>query len=374
VSIPSSPSRLPGRSIGLTAGRWFAAVAFAAAFGASAQTVPLSHVAHDYAYRSPAGLTAPQAGVAASHDVRIEGAKWLRLQFDATELPAGAMLRMTSLQDGARQHLDATRLQQWQYTSAYFNGPAVRVELLAGAGGRAGAFGIDKVYAGSPGEEPESRCGPTDDRVSSNAVDRARLLNIGCTANLMKQGCFITAGHCISTQSLVNVVEFNVPKSDADGSLNHPPPEDQYVPNVATRQFTDGGIGNDWGVFVVFPNSETGLMPLEAQGHGLRLARDMPAVGDPVKITGYGVDTGVDNQTQQLSKGPIASVDTNNTILRYQADTEGGNSGSAVLSGGRVVAIHTHAGCTQGGGANQGTLFTHAGFKAAYKALCKVTE
>lgn len=364
MSISSfAPFRLPGR--------WFAAVAFAAAFGASAQTVPLSHVAHDYAYRSPAGLTAPQASVAASHEVRIEGADWLRLQFDPLQLPEGAVLRMTSLQDGARQHLDATRLAQWQYTSAYFNGPAVRVELLAGAGGQAGAFGITKVYAGAPGEQPESQCGPTDDRVSSSAVDRARLLNIGCTANLMKQGCFITAGHCLSSQGLVNVVEFNVPKSNANGSLNHPAPKDQYAPDVATRKFTDGGIGNDWGVFVVFPNSETGLMPLEAQGHGLALSKTVPAVGDKVKITGYGVDDGVDNQTQQVSKGPIASVDTANTILRYQADTEGGNSGSAVLSGARVVAIHTHAGCTNGGGANQGTLFTHAGFKAAYKALCK---
>jgi V8-like Glu-specific endopeptidase len=368
VSLSSSaPSRLSGRRIG----RWFAAVAFAAAFGASAQTVPLSHVAHDYAYQSPAGLTAPQAGVAASHDVRIEGAAWLRLQFDSLQLPAGAVLRMTSLQDGAQQHLDATRLEQWQYTSAYFNGPAVRVELLAGAHGQAGRFGISKVYAGEAGEQPESQCGPTDDRVSSEAVDRARLLNIGCTANLMKQGCFITAGHCLSTQSLVNVVEFNVPKSNANGSLNHPPPKDQYAPDTATRQFTDGGIGNDWGVFVVFPNSETGLTPLQAQGHGLALSRTVPLVGDKVKITGYGVDDGVDNQTQQISKGPITSVDANATTLRYQADTEGGNSGSAVLAGTRVVAIHTHAGCTLNGGANQGTLFTHAGFKSAYKALCK---
>jgi len=368
--IPSSPSRLSGRAIGRHVGRWFAAVAIAAAFGASAQTVPLSHVAHDYAYRSPDGLTAPQAGVAASHEVRIQGAEWLRLQFDPMRLPAGAVLRMTSLQDGAQQHLDATRLEQWQYSSAYFNGPAVRVELLAGAGGQAGAFGITKVYAGTQGEGTESQCGPTDDRVSSDAVDRARLLNIGCTANLMKQGCFITAGHCLSSQSLVNVVEFNVPKSNANGSLNHPAPKDQYAPDVATRKFTDGGIGNDWGVFVVFPNSETGLMPLEAQGHGLALSKTVPAVGDTVKVTGYGVDDGVDNQTQQISKGPITSVDTNSTTLRYQADTEGGNSGSAVIADGRVVAIHTHAGCTQNGGANQGTLFTNAGFKKAYKQVC----
>ena len=76
----------------------------------------------------------------------------------------------------------------------------------------------------------------------------------------------------------------------------------------------------------------------------------------------------------QYSTGPIDSVDTASTTLRYKADTEGGNSGSAVLSGGRVVAIHTHAGCTQSGGANKGTLFTNAGFKKAFKQVCTTTN
>ena len=44
----------------------------------------------------------------ATHVVRQEGARWLRLRFDAIELPAGSVLRLTSLADGARQHLNAT--------------------------------------------------------------------------------------------------------------------------------------------------------------------------------------------------------------------------------------------------------------------------
>jgi hypothetical protein len=46
----------------------------------------------------------------------------------------------------------------------------------------------------------------------------------------------------------VNVVEFNVPPSQANGNLVHPAPSDQYVP-TNERQFIDGGIGNDWGLF-----------------------------------------------------------------------------------------------------------------------------
>ena len=61
-------------------------------------------------------------------------------------------------------------------------------------------------------------------------------------------------------------------------------------------------------------------------------------------------------------------------VLRYRADTEGGNSGSAVLVGGRVVAIHTHGGCTQGGGANQGTLVSHKGFRRAYREVCQTAQ
>lgn len=353
--------------------RAFALAALAAAsLSATGQTVGLAQDTHAYAFYS-AESVARQAGVVASHDVVIENADWLRLQFDSVKLPKGAVLRITSLKDGAQQHLNAKTLAQWQNTSAYFNGSAVRVELLADKAGRTGQFGIVKVLAGKPQPVTESQCGANDDRVASNVADRARLIDVGCTVNLMAKGCFITAGHCLATPSLVDVVEFNVPKSNSNGSLNHPAPKDQYVPTT-NRKSSNGGVGNDWGVFTVSPNSETGKMPLEAQGGGLKLAKAVPAVGDKVDIHGYGVDTGVDNQTQQYSTGPIATVDTAATTLKYAADTEGGNSGSAVLTSGRVVAIHTHAGCTQSGGANQGTLYTNAAFKKAFKQVCGTAQ
>ncbi len=364
-STPSSRSVLS---------RWLAAAALAAAsLSSQAGPVGLSQDTHAYAYRSGPAAVVKQPGVVASHDVRIDGADWLRLQFDGVQLPRNAQLRITSLQDGAQQHLNAKTLAQWQNTSAYFNGSAVRVELLATRAGQAGQFGISKVLAGKPQELPESQCGTTDDRVASNVADRARLLDVGCTANLMVKGCFITAGHCLASASLVDVVEFNVPASNANGSLNHPAPKDQYVP-TANRQFSNGGIGKDWGVFTVAPNTETGLTPLQAQGAGLKMSKTVPAVGDEARVHGYGVDSGTANQTQQLSVGPVDSVNIASTILRYRADTEGGNSGSAVLSGGRVVAIHTHAGCTQTGGANQGTLFTNTAFKKAFKAVCSAAQ
>lgn len=300
--------------------------------------------------------------------ITAEGAPWVRLLFKRLELQPGVTLRITSLQDGAQQNLNARSARDWRQTSAYFNGASVRVELIGARPGQRNRVEIAQLMVGQA--QPESQCGPTDDRVASNVANRARLLDVGCTANLMANGCFITAGHCLSTASLVDVVEFNVPLSNSNGSLNHPPPSDQYVP-TANRQFTNGGIGNDWGVFTVSPNSETGLTPLQAQGPGLPLASTVPAVGQTVEIVGYGVDTGTANQTQQVHSGAITSVSTSLNRLQYKVDTTGGNSGSAVLHSGEVVAIHTHAGCnTDGSGANQGTLFTHPGFQSGYAAVC----
>lgn len=309
-----------------------------------------------------------QSGMQTEHVVRVDGAQSLRLRFDRAELAPGSVLRLTSLADGARQHLNATTIQQWRHTSAYFNGSAVKVELLAAEGSRGDRIGIGAVIATRQGEGTESQCGATDDRVPSSADNRARLLQMGCTANLTADGCFITAGHCLDVSSPNDVVEFNVPLSNPNTTLNHPPPSDQYMP-TGTMQFANGGLGNDWGVFTVFPNTETGLTPLQAQGPGLEFTATKPRRRNIVEITGYGVDTGTANQTQQVSTGAVTSVA--GTVLKYKADTEGGNSGSAVLVGGRVVAIHTNGGCARSGtGANSGTMIGNTAFQSAYAAVC----
>lgn len=283
---------------------------------------------------------------------------------------------MTSVLDDAWQRLTAGSLAQWGNTSAYFNGSQVRVQLVAGAGTADNHIEIATVLAGIADEATaEAQCGPIDDRVSSNEPERGRLLDIGCTAQLMNQNaCLITAGHCLSESDDANVVEFNVPLSNADGSIIHSRPEDQYaLTNV--RDFVDGGVGNDWGVFTVHPNADTGLTPFEAQGAHLNLSNTTPVAGDTIEVVGYGVDSGADNQTQQISFGPVTSA--SGTTASYQSDTEGGNSGSAVTfqESVEVVAIHSHGGCsTSGDGSNSGTLITHPDFVAAFNQICSVID
>ncbi|MCA0174679.1 MAG: trypsin-like serine protease [Proteobacteria bacterium] len=357
--------------------RHLLALAAGLVLGASAlaQTASDEFVLRDYAFDSATARSEAAAG----HVVRLEGAPWVRLLFKQVELAPGAKLRITSLQDGAVQHLDAASLRQWQWSSAYFNGSAVKVEVLGNAKGS--RFAIGKVMVGKTGAElaaaraeaarqndTESQCGTTDDRVPSIVRYSARLMSVGCTANLMNTGCFTTAGHCMTSASSAKVVEFNVPPSQANGNVVHPAPKDQYT-LTNNRKFVQTVIGNDWGAFTTNPNSETGLTALQAQGASLTFGPS-PAVGDTAQIDGYGVDSGTANQTLQVNSGPITEVNAAATRLRYRADTEGGNSGSAVLVNGQMVAIHTNAGCTRTGGANQGTLISNAAFQTAYEEVC----
>ena len=157
-------------------------------------------------------------------------------------------------------------------------------------------------------------------------------------------------------------MQFNVPASLPSGTLQHPGPEDQYTVDDATRVFVNGGVGNDWGVFETFANTTTGLTAIQAQGTSFNLAQDL---GPPtIRITGYGIDGGTANQTQQTHAGPNAG--SSGTTMRYQTDTTGGNSGSPVIDDANDIAVgvHTHGGCFSGGGNNNGTSTFNTAFWA----------
>ena len=99
--------------------------------------------------------------------VEVPHATWIRLTFEEALLADGTVLRMTSLADGAMQHHTATTLEQWNNTSAYFNGDAVRVELIARPGGAQSRILITNVLIGLPPDGGiESQCGPLDDRLT----------------------------------------------------------------------------------------------------------------------------------------------------------------------------------------------------------------
>ena len=232
---------------------------------------------------------------------------------------------------------------------------------------------LDKLFVG---ETPSSIfteraiCGD-DDRISSSDGAIGRMVPVGCTAWIASNGLIVSAGHChyYSSDFSEEIVEFNVPQSLDDGSIQHPGAEDQYIMgDNESHSFSPGYIGNDWLVFEVQNNDSTGLSPIDAQNTSLELDRTSTInSNEQFSITGFGVDgpapyygadlnnRNADNQTQQTDSGDFHSL--SGTRLNYEVDTQAGNSGSPIIrnNNGKSLGIHTNGGCTSSGGYNSGT-------------------
>ncbi len=328
------------------------------------------------------------AALVQSEEVRVPHAPWLRLNLDGTVLAAdraagrSSYLLITSLKDGSRQRLDARSLAEWSSTSAYFNGDAVLVELYAFPGTGPSRLSIPEVTAGVPGQGPAPESTPgicgADDRVPSNELGIARLLidvngSIGWgTAWLITKGeCgnrFLTAGHALTIFTTAAAVQFNVPASNSNGSLNHPSPDDQYAVIMGSIQREWFGVpGSDSAQFFTAANSNTGQSARRAQaGAGYNLASSAPApLNQAVRVTGYGTTKNTSlpltrNQVQQTSTGAYTAHSSNS--IDFRADVTPGNSGGPVVleATGEAIGIVTNEACATSYGANIGTTIEQA--------------
>lgn len=70
---------------------------------------------------------------------------------------------------------------------------------------------------------------------------------IGCTGWLTSTGAVLTAGYCATAQRLprLKTMEFNVPVSQPDGTIQRAQPKDQY-PIDSASFISNTGDGNDW--------------------------------------------------------------------------------------------------------------------------------
>ncbi len=318
--------------------------------------------------------------IVAAELVEAAGSPWLRVRFGSVQLPANgseeAYLRLTSLADGAEQRLTAEQLEQWSHHSAYFNGSEVLVELVVPAGVEGKVQLTIEGAVTQSGDGPnKSICGDTDDRVRLEHPAIARVMPVKCTAWLIDtcNKCLVTAGHC--TNGSAAVVQFNVPPSLADGTPVFPSPDHQYaVDGDETISTGVGDPGTEFGLMQVYSNPNTGLMPFEAQSSAFALSDKIPLTGVSVAVAGYGTDEtlqtdpGVNNFVLRTHTGEIVTASAER--VEYRSDSTGGNSGSPVINEatGKVVAIHTHAGCTLTDG-NQGTSTNQLSFREAIADL-----
>ena len=158
------------------------------------------------------------------------------------------------------------------------------------------------------------------------------------------------------------VLQFRVPLSNANCTLNHPPAAEQFPVDDFT--FTNAGVGNDWSVLAAGTNG-LGERPYERYGAKQPLATTPPAIGQPLTIWGYGVDTEcIFTQTQQTSDGSVTSV--NSTSFGHDVDATFGNSGSSLQRNGQeILGIATHCPCP-----GTATRIDHPSFTAARDDLC----
>ena len=235
----------------------------------------------------------------------------IKVEFENTNLGEHGYLRLESAEDNAVQVLNSNSLNEWFNQSAWFNGNEVIVELWNPQDETGLTLGSMFVTTKQRPPEattlltpqsPTTLCG-NDDRSSSNDNRVGRLYAGGCTAWLIPNGTLLTAGHCVDDDpdrggpelpdgeiDLWGVVEFNVPSSDADGSVNVAHPDDQYPIDLSSIDWHyDGegqGLGKDWAIFSVNRNSNTGLTPFEAQENFFRLTQGEPATDAHIRITG----------------------------------------------------------------------------------------
>jgi hypothetical protein len=224
--------------------------------------------------------------------ISVPGAQWLQLEFSAFEL--GSEGRLTVEAGDQRQDFTQEQMESRQGLTAIFNGSELIVTLTPGAGAAATARlgqvviglptqgdGLESVGAVAPEElkdlfdgnldryiaidearfsrppNVEAICGTNDNRTASTDLRVGRIMPIGCTGWIVQDGQILTAGHCIGAAT--QILQFNVPASQANGTPVAPGIADQYLIDRTSIIDDLTGVGNDWATFLSLTRGMTGL-------------------------------------------------------------------------------------------------------------------
>lgn len=334
------------------------AVVLVVPHGASARA-PLKYHKEIHAFDSRE-LVQPTGEEAAppTYVVEVPGALWLRIHFGDCNLGTKSSVTITSRLDGSTQTHTAQTLSAWSNSTAYFNGDAVEIVLDIAPGETGIFYTIDEVSVGEPQYADESQCGDTDDRVPYDDDRIGRIEPVGCTGWRISSGAYLTAGHCNDYTTDMQLIEFKVPDSTAGGAVVHPAAEHQFPiiasSKVSQNDHSGDDIGNDWAVFRISPNTD-GTLPHLKYTDALKFFRvTNEYLPTTVRVTGYGWDSeATRSYTQQTATGAFLGevyTSASDVYLKHAVDTQGGSSGSPIISqntGDEIltIGIHTNGGC-----------------------------
>nr|WP_295926617.1 T9SS type A sorting domain-containing protein [uncultured Dyadobacter sp.] len=255
---------------------------------------------------------------------------FLRLYFKGTQLGKSSLLVLEGT-DGARQELRSEDLDNWHYSSAYFNGQSVNVSLVAAPGDRntviISSIKVSSGPVGIAGAASRSKQAFADQQLSaarsvSSASDYPYAGAVGRFTNgseshgtgwIAPNGAIVTSALIYSNyieNESYDVIEFNVPPSNGT-TVNHPSPQDQYPVSTANNEVVEHStivpykylekqttIMAGYAIIPPLPNS-TGFRPGERQQEYFRIVRNpnssiIESMGDvPVEIPHYGVLPGM---------------------------------------------------------------------------------
>ena len=310
--------------------------------------------------------TSPTGETVASFTVSHEGATFIIVHFANFSLNDGDYVAIRDREGVLRQVItndDPGKNDFWAFA---VDGDTAYVDLVSRTmGGQAYGFDIDQYGYGLMGLWVESICG-TDDKVDiecvSGTTQYQRSRSVGrmyynkggswylCTGSLVSgENHFLSNEHCVNSQAIVDTlqVRFNYQYTTCGGSTLAA--YDTYYGNT----FLVANYNYDCSLMTLSGNPQSAYGYLELD------PRDM-VLNETIYIAQHPGGRPKEYDSN-IVNDPVANGYTTNSDFGYQVDTEGGSSGSPVLSMSdhKVVGLHHWGGCTATSGQNQGVLMKH---------------
>jgi len=324
------------------------------------ETIPISlRTAHPY-------KTTRVAETVTSIKVSREGATFIIVHFSNFSLNEGDFVAIRDGEGVLRQVItndDPGKTDFWAFA---VDGDTAFVDLVSGSTEvQAYGFDIDQYGYGFFSLGIASICGD-DDKVDIECVNGTtqyeRSRSVGrmyyqkgtnwylCTGSLVsEENHFLSNEHCVNSQAIVDTlqVRFNYQHTTCGGSTVAA--YDTYYGDA----FLVSNYNYDCSLMTLSGDPQTtyGYLELDPKDMVLNETVYIPQHpgGRPMEY-----DSNIVND-------PVADGYTANSDFGYQVDTEGGSSGSPVLSMSdhKVVGVHHWGGCTAANGQNQGVLMKH---------------